>query len=134
VITGDMAHHPCQMAHPDWSLGDNHPKTAALTRPRLFAEWAEQTILVIGNHFAAPPPATSSATAQRSGLRSEGGEPHSRRSGRHSPWEPTEDAPGQHKRAFVAIRSIALHATHRSASIVRSYLQPRVHPPHHNLQ
>jgi len=29
VITGDMTHHPCQMAHPDWSLGDNDPKAAA---------------------------------------------------------------------------------------------------------
>ncbi|MDX6456753.1 MAG: hypothetical protein QOE55_450 [Acidobacteriaceae bacterium] len=26
VITGDMAHHPCQLAHPDWSLGDNDPR------------------------------------------------------------------------------------------------------------
>jgi glyoxylase-like metal-dependent hydrolase (beta-lactamase superfamily II) len=54
VITGDMAHHPCQLAHPDWSLGDNDPKAAALTRSRLFAEWADQTILVIGTHFPAP--------------------------------------------------------------------------------
>jgi glyoxylase-like metal-dependent hydrolase (beta-lactamase superfamily II) len=54
VITGDMAHHPCQMAHPDWSLGDDDPKAAALTRGRLFAEWANQPILVIGTHFAAP--------------------------------------------------------------------------------
>ena len=53
VITGDMAHHPCQMAHPDWSL-DADPKAAALTRRRLFAEWADQPILVIGTHFAAP--------------------------------------------------------------------------------
>jgi glyoxylase-like metal-dependent hydrolase (beta-lactamase superfamily II) len=52
VITGDVAHHPCQMAHPDWSLGDNDPKAAALTRSRLFAEWADQPILVIGAHFA----------------------------------------------------------------------------------
>jgi hypothetical protein len=89
------------MAHLDWSLGDNDPKAAALTRSRLFAEWAGQTILVIGTHFPRPPPATSSATAQRSGLRSEGGEPHSRRCGRHS-WGATEDASGQHNRAFVA--------------------------------
>lgn len=54
VITGDMTHHPCQMAHPDWVLGDDDPKAAALTRSRLFAEWADQTILVIGTHFAAP--------------------------------------------------------------------------------
>ena len=54
VSTGDMTHHPCQLAHPDWSLGDNDPKAAALARSRLFAEWADQTILVIGIHFAAP--------------------------------------------------------------------------------
>jgi glyoxylase-like metal-dependent hydrolase (beta-lactamase superfamily II) len=54
VITGDMAHHPCQMAHPNWSIGDNDRKAAALTRSRLFAEWADQPILVIGTHFAAP--------------------------------------------------------------------------------
>jgi glyoxylase-like metal-dependent hydrolase (beta-lactamase superfamily II) len=54
VITGDMTHHPCQLAHPDWSLGDDDPNAAALTRSRLFAEWADQTILVIGTHFPAP--------------------------------------------------------------------------------
>jgi glyoxylase-like metal-dependent hydrolase (beta-lactamase superfamily II) len=54
VITGDMTHHPCQLAHPDWSFADNDPKAASLTRSRLFAEWADQTILVIGTHFAAP--------------------------------------------------------------------------------
>jgi glyoxylase-like metal-dependent hydrolase (beta-lactamase superfamily II) len=53
VITGDMTHHPCQLAHPDWSL-DNDPEPATLTRRRLFAEWADQTVLVIGTHFAAP--------------------------------------------------------------------------------
>ncbi|MGH8202600.1 MAG: MBL fold metallo-hydrolase [Steroidobacteraceae bacterium] len=54
VITGDMTHHPCQMAHPDWSFGDSDRKAAVLTRSRLFAEWADQPILVIGTHFAAP--------------------------------------------------------------------------------
>lgn len=54
VITGDMAHHPCQIAHPDWSFADNDPKAAVLTRSRLFAEWADQMTLVIGTHFAAP--------------------------------------------------------------------------------
>jgi glyoxylase-like metal-dependent hydrolase (beta-lactamase superfamily II) len=38
VITGDMLHHPCQLAHPDWLFADNDPKDAALTRSRLFAE------------------------------------------------------------------------------------------------
>jgi glyoxylase-like metal-dependent hydrolase (beta-lactamase superfamily II) len=54
VITGDMTHHPCQLAHPDWRLGDDDPEAAALTRSRLFAEWADQPILVIGTHFPAP--------------------------------------------------------------------------------
>ena len=30
VITGDMTHHPCQMAHPDWMFGDDDPKAAAV--------------------------------------------------------------------------------------------------------
>ena len=54
VITGDMAHHPCQLAHPDWSLGDNDPAAAALTRAQLFNDWANQAALVIGTHFPAP--------------------------------------------------------------------------------
>ena len=54
VITGDIAHHPCQIAHPDWVLGDGDPKLATQTRSRLFTEWADQPILVIGTHFAAP--------------------------------------------------------------------------------
>ncbi|MEQ1949264.1 MAG: MBL fold metallo-hydrolase [Bryobacteraceae bacterium] len=54
VITGDMTHHPCQLAHPDWTFSDHDPKEASLTRSRLFAAWADQPILVIGTHFAAP--------------------------------------------------------------------------------
>ena len=55
VITGDMSHHPCQMAHPDWSPAfDSDPAAAAATRARLFAEWADQPILVIGTHYATP--------------------------------------------------------------------------------
>jgi glyoxylase-like metal-dependent hydrolase (beta-lactamase superfamily II) len=54
VITGDMTHHPCQMAHPDWTLADVDPEAAVQTRSRLFAEWADRPTLVIGTHFAAP--------------------------------------------------------------------------------
>ena len=55
VITGDMTHHPCQLAHPDWSPPfDSDRKASAATRARLFAEWADQPILVIGTHYAAP--------------------------------------------------------------------------------
>jgi glyoxylase-like metal-dependent hydrolase (beta-lactamase superfamily II) len=55
VITGDMTHHPCQLAHPDWSPPfDTDPKAAAATRARMFAEWADKPILVIGTHYAGP--------------------------------------------------------------------------------
>jgi glyoxylase-like metal-dependent hydrolase (beta-lactamase superfamily II) len=55
VITGDMTHHPCQLAHPEWSPPfDSDPKAAATTRARMFAEWADKPILVIGTHYAAP--------------------------------------------------------------------------------
>ena len=55
VITGDMSHHPCQMAHPDWSPSfDSDKQAAAVTRARMFAEWADAEHLVIGTHYAAP--------------------------------------------------------------------------------
>jgi glyoxylase-like metal-dependent hydrolase (beta-lactamase superfamily II) len=55
VITGDMAHHPCQLAHPDWTPQyDTDLKESAATRWRLFAEWADQPTLVIGTHFPDP--------------------------------------------------------------------------------
>jgi glyoxylase-like metal-dependent hydrolase (beta-lactamase superfamily II) len=55
VITGDMSHHPCQMAHPDWSPRfDSDPKASAVTRARLFAEWADEGSLVIGTHYPTP--------------------------------------------------------------------------------
>ena len=54
VITGDMSHHPCQMAHPDVVAPWRGPGPATVTRRRMFAEWADQPILVIGTHYAAP--------------------------------------------------------------------------------
>jgi len=55
VITGDVAHHPCQMAHPEWATSyDSDTQGATATRAKLFAEWADQPILVIGTRYAAP--------------------------------------------------------------------------------
>ena len=55
VITGDIAHHPCQMAHPEWATSlDSDIQVARVTRAKLLAEWADQPILVIGTHYAAP--------------------------------------------------------------------------------
>lgn len=55
LITGDMVHHPCQMAHPEWSLPfDSDPVASAAMRRSVFESTAEQPVLVIGTHFAAP--------------------------------------------------------------------------------
>jgi glyoxylase-like metal-dependent hydrolase (beta-lactamase superfamily II) len=55
VITGDVIHHPGQMARLDWSVRfDSDPALARTTRHALLSEWASAPILVIGTHF--PPP------------------------------------------------------------------------------
>ena len=55
LITGDAMHHPCQIAHPDWSPHfDTDQKASALTRKSLLEDVADQPVLVIGTHFAAP--------------------------------------------------------------------------------
>ena len=52
VIAGDIAHHPVQMAHPEWHTGfDSDVQLAIDTRRRLFSEWADQPILVFGGHY-----------------------------------------------------------------------------------
>ena len=43
------------MAHPEWSpVFDADPQAAAVLRRRMFADLADQPVLVIGTHFAAP--------------------------------------------------------------------------------
>ncbi|BAM92516.1 putative metallo-beta-lactamase superfamily protein [Bradyrhizobium oligotrophicum S58] len=54
LLTGDVAHHPCQMAHLDWSSTvDSDPAQAIATRQALFSRFAETDVLVIGGHFDA---------------------------------------------------------------------------------
>jgi glyoxylase-like metal-dependent hydrolase (beta-lactamase superfamily II) len=54
LLTGDVAHHPCQMAHLDWSsTADSDPVQAARTRRDLFSRFADTPTLVIGGHFDA---------------------------------------------------------------------------------
>jgi glyoxylase-like metal-dependent hydrolase (beta-lactamase superfamily II) len=53
LITGDFMHHPCQIAHPEWSsTADSDPTLARLTRERVLTGLADTPILVIGTHFA----------------------------------------------------------------------------------
>ena len=54
LLTGDVAHHPCQMAHLDWSsTADSDAKQSAVTRRELFARFADTPTMVIGGHFNA---------------------------------------------------------------------------------
>jgi len=55
VITGDLAHHPIQIAEPDLaSAGDSDAAQAAATRRTFLADRAADGALVIGTHFAGP--------------------------------------------------------------------------------
>ncbi len=55
IITGDMMHHPCQIAHPDWSPDfDSDKQAARVTRAKFLGDVADKPVLVIGTHFAAP--------------------------------------------------------------------------------
>jgi len=54
LLTDDVAHHPCQMAHLDWSsTADSDPVQSAVTRRELFGRFADTATLVIGGHFNA---------------------------------------------------------------------------------
>jgi glyoxylase-like metal-dependent hydrolase (beta-lactamase superfamily II) len=54
LLTGDIAHHPCQMAHLEWSsTADFDPAQSAATRRELFSRFADHPTLVIGGHFDA---------------------------------------------------------------------------------
>ncbi|MGY8636511.1 MBL fold metallo-hydrolase [Bradyrhizobium sp. 14AA] len=54
LLTGDVAHHPCQMTHLDWcSVVDSDPAQSVATRHELFSRFAGTPTLVIGGHFTA---------------------------------------------------------------------------------
>jgi glyoxylase-like metal-dependent hydrolase (beta-lactamase superfamily II) len=55
VITGDLAHHPSQLAHPEWcAVVDSDRDQALETRRGFLARYADTPTLVIGTHFAGP--------------------------------------------------------------------------------
>ena len=55
VITGDMTHHPCQMARPEWAANADYDQSQAIaTRKAFLAKYADRPTLVIGTHFATP--------------------------------------------------------------------------------
>jgi glyoxylase-like metal-dependent hydrolase (beta-lactamase superfamily II) len=55
VITGDLMHHPCQIARSDWRANpDVDPQQAINTRRNFIRRYADTKTLVIGTHFATP--------------------------------------------------------------------------------
>jgi glyoxylase-like metal-dependent hydrolase (beta-lactamase superfamily II) len=55
VVTGDLIHHPCQMANPGWcSTFDFDQRAALRTREDFLAGFSGEPVLVIGTHFATP--------------------------------------------------------------------------------
>ena len=55
VITGDMTHHPCQFAHPEWAANVDYDQAqSTATRRAFYNELAGEPVLVIGTHFATP--------------------------------------------------------------------------------
>lgn len=55
VITGDMLHHPCQVARPHWTgPADSDQEAARATREAFLDDAEARGIVVIGTHFAAP--------------------------------------------------------------------------------
>ncbi len=55
IISGDFLHHPCQIAHPDWSTdADTKPEQGIITRKRILEELVDKDTHLIGSHFASP--------------------------------------------------------------------------------
>ncbi len=55
LITGDFIHHPCQLAHPEWSVTTDFDMAQSITtRERIFNDLSDQDVLMIGTHW--PPP------------------------------------------------------------------------------
>jgi len=55
VVTGDLMHHPCQLARPEWTSPFDFDRARALdTRRAFIRRYADAPVLVIGTHFATP--------------------------------------------------------------------------------
>jgi glyoxylase-like metal-dependent hydrolase (beta-lactamase superfamily II) len=55
VITGDMTHHPVQIAEPHWGISaDVDPARATETRRKFVDQYGGTPVLVIGTHYAGP--------------------------------------------------------------------------------
>lgn len=55
IISGDVVHHPCQIAHQDWTTeADTYPDQTVKTRRKFLKSIADTDTLLLGSHFANP--------------------------------------------------------------------------------
>jgi glyoxylase-like metal-dependent hydrolase (beta-lactamase superfamily II) len=54
IVSGDVFHHPCQIAHPEWMSFDTDPKKALSTRKKFLDDVVDMDTMVLGSHFANP--------------------------------------------------------------------------------
>ena len=55
IISGDLLHHPCQIANPEWvTEADTTPEKAKETRKRILDKIVDTDTLLIGSHFSNP--------------------------------------------------------------------------------
>jgi glyoxylase-like metal-dependent hydrolase (beta-lactamase superfamily II) len=55
IVTGDLIHHPCQLARPHWCSAFDFDRHQALrTREAFIRRYGDAPVLIIGSHFAAP--------------------------------------------------------------------------------
>lgn len=55
IISGDMMHHPCQIARPEWVTPfDADSPAACSTRKQFLERYVDKPVLVLGTHFANP--------------------------------------------------------------------------------
>lgn len=55
IISGDVLHHPCQMAHQEWTTeADTYPDQTVKTRRKFLKDIVDTDTLLIGSHFANP--------------------------------------------------------------------------------
>lgn len=72
AITGDLIHHPAQIARPEWtSAADTDKDLAAATRAAFLADAEARGVLVCGTHFA--PPAAGRIRSRTFQVSEEGG-------------------------------------------------------------
>jgi glyoxylase-like metal-dependent hydrolase (beta-lactamase superfamily II) len=55
VITGDVMHHPIQIAHPDWVCAfDTDAAMGSQTRRQFVERYCDRPVRVLGTHFGGP--------------------------------------------------------------------------------